>query len=83
MVAGASRATVSFGLSQASTVSLAVFSVSGRLIETLAGTRLDAGDYSFSWSGKSGGGSRVAPGVYFIRLVTPTRDETRRVVVVK
>jgi fibronectin-binding autotransporter adhesin len=35
------------------------------------------------WDGRNSGGRIVAKGIYFIRIVAPDIDETRKVLVVK
>ncbi|HPF36842.1 MAG TPA: M4 family metallopeptidase, partial [Candidatus Krumholzibacteria bacterium] len=56
-------------LPQASTVSLNIYDVSGRLIRTLlAQASMDMGEHQVRWDGRDGGGSPVAAGVYHWRL---------------
>jgi len=61
-------ATLGFTLAQAGSVELAIYSVAGRRVRTLAQGDREAGSYSFTWPGDDDARRRVAPGVYFARL---------------
>jgi len=61
--------TAEFTLPRAeSRASLAVFDLSGRLQRTLLDRPLDAGSHRVTWDGLTGGGTRPAPGIFFLRL---------------
>ena len=60
-----------------------VFALDGSLVKVLARGRQAPGDYSVFWDGKNEGGSVVARGVYFVRVVAPGIDETRNILVIK
>ena len=62
---------------------LAVYDLSGRMVETLHSGELEPGSYSFTWNGSSGG--RTSPsGIYLARMVTPLgREITMRVVLLR
>ena len=74
-----SRALVAFDVPATSRVRIQVFSVEGRVVDTIADSTLPAGRYSFEWNGAS----RLAPGVYFVGMETPTYRRTRKVIVLK
>jgi hypothetical protein len=61
---------------------LEVLDVSGRVAETLADRVHAPGRYVLAWDGASRGG-RPAPGLYFVRLVTPHRVTTSRLAIVR
>jgi hypothetical protein len=73
--------TFRFDLPRAGTVSLAVFSVSGRLVRRLVDGTLPAGHHQAVWDGTDAAGRKVAAGVYFCELRTPSGVETQRVTV--
>jgi hypothetical protein len=64
-------------------VTIQVFSLSGDLVKVLYRGRLGAGEHSTVWDGRNSGGRVVARGLYFIKIVAPDIDETRKVLVVK
>ena len=72
-----------YELAKAGMVTVQVFDISGALVDVLQRGRQNAGDYSTAWDGRNSGGRVVARGVYFIRIVAPDIDETRKVMVVK
>ena len=65
-------------------VTLRVFDIHGRLVETLVDRVLDAGEYGATWNGRSRLGHLVGSGVYFCELETSTGFRaTRRMVRLK
>ena len=71
--------TWSFRLEEASRVSLQIYDLRGRLVDTLVDAVVPAGDHTAPWDAR-----RFASGVYFARLQTGgDAVETRRVVLVK
>lgn len=73
-------ATLAFALAEAGSAELAIFSVDGRRVRTLASGRHEAGVHRVSWAGEDDAHHVVAPGVYFVRLAANGRDWTRRLV---
>lgn len=71
---------ISYQIPQAGAVRLGVFDQTGRQVKELVNRRLLPGSYVASWSGLNNRGSRVAPGVYFVRLGTRNYSESRKVV---
>jgi hypothetical protein len=55
---------ISFAVPAASSVSLRIYDVKGRLVETLVSGAVSAGTHNVEWDGRSSNGSRVAPGIY-------------------
>jgi hypothetical protein len=71
--------TLAFSIAKAGPVNLSILSVDGRRVKTLfAGTR-EAGAYRMTWNGTDENGNRVRPGVFYVRLVTPTGQFNRAV----
>jgi hypothetical protein len=72
---------VRFELARDAHVTLRVFDVSGRRVRTLAdGWFPRGGPHTVRWDGRDANGERVAAGVYFCRLETGVRDQSRRLV---
>jgi hypothetical protein len=74
-----SRALVAFDVPAASRVKVQVFSVEGRIVDTIADSRFEPGRYSIEWTP----GNRVAPGIYFMHMETPAFRQTRKVIIVR
>jgi len=63
-------ATLSFSLAQGGPVEVAIYSVNGRRVRTLAHEVREAGEYTLVWDGRDDGGSAMSAGVYYAHLVT-------------
>jgi hypothetical protein len=70
--------TISFGLPQESRVSLMVFDISGRLIQTLSDRTLPAGEHSITFDGNN-----LPSGVYFYRLTANQFTASNKMVLLK
>ena len=64
-------------------VSLAIYDVSGRLVRQLVSGAQSAGDFRHVWNLHSDNGTRVASGIYFVRLATRSFIQTRRITVLR
>ena len=76
-------AQVTFRLGSAEPVDLAVYDLLGRRIRVLRHAVTAAGPHRVVWDGADDRGVRVPSGVYMTRVMTPTRTEVRRTVVVR
>ena len=79
---------IPYQLSEDSPVSISIYDTTGRLIRTLSLGFQSAGFYNSQgraayWDGRNALGERVASGIYFYQLTTPSFQQTRRLVIVK
>ena len=74
-----SRALIAFDLPTASAVRIEVYNIEGRVVDIIADSTLEPGKYCLEWSA----GARLAPGVYFVHMDTPTFHETRKIILIK
>ncbi len=79
----ASASTVVFALPNDSPVQLTVHDAAGRRVSTLVDRFMSAGQHQLTWDGRNRQGSRVAPGVYFVRLSTERGLEARKITVLE
>jgi hypothetical protein len=71
---------IRFALPRDEHVRLDVYDVAGRRVRTLVDATLGAGvEHRIRWDGTGERGERMAPGVYFYRLETPTGTRTGKV----
>ncbi|MFV1885336.1 MAG: CotH kinase family protein [Balneola sp.] len=70
--------TISFSIEKTSLVKLEVFSMDGRLIQTLANKPFNAGAYSVRFDASS-----LSSGIYFYRLSTESHAVSKRLVLIK
>ncbi|MEO0271857.1 MAG: FlgD immunoglobulin-like domain containing protein, partial [candidate division WOR-3 bacterium] len=64
-----------------SNVEICVYSVTGQRVAILVSGIKDPGYYTVKWDGKSNSGSRLPSGVYFVKMVTPEKSFTQRVLI--
>ena len=74
------RVLFRFGLRAAGPAKAEILDARGRLIAVPVNDRLPAGAFSGVWDGLSTGGAKVSPGVYYLRLSVPGRQESRTIV---
>ena len=79
---------IPYRLSEAGPVSLSIYDTKGTLIRTLSLGNQSAGFYqnrerAAYWDGRNALGEPVASGVYFYQLVTPSFQQTRRMLILK
>jgi hypothetical protein len=72
-----------FTLTRPGTVTVQVFDLKGDIVDVLYRGRMDTGSHSLTWDGRNRGSRIVARGIYFIKIVGPMIDETRKVLIVK
>jgi hypothetical protein len=75
--------TVFYAMPTAGDVSVRVYDIKGRLVQTLVNTSKPAGEYNVTWNGFNNKGEAVASGVYFLRLEAPGVSITRKAVMLK
>ncbi len=79
---------IPYQLSEDSLVSVSIYDTTGKSIRTLSLGYQSAGFYTSReraayWDGRNAVGERVASGVYFYQLTTPSFHQTRRFVILK
>ena len=79
---------IPYQLSEDTPVSISIYDTTGKLVRTLSLGFQSAGFYNSQgraayWDGRNAVGERVASGLYFYQLTTPSFQQTRRLVIVK
>jgi hypothetical protein len=77
------RTQIDFDLPHSDLVEVSVFNLLGQRVSKLLDGPVEAGLHSVEWDGTDDSGRRVASGVYFYRLTSPTISETRKMVLLK
>jgi hypothetical protein len=75
----ASSTTIRFYVPDAATVNVDLYNVAGRRVRRLLEAPRAVGWHTIRWDGTSAVGSRLAGGVYFVRVTSARRSMTRRV----
>lgn len=78
-----SGTSIPFGVSSETEVHLQVFDVLGRPVVNLVVGRLQTGRYEANWEGRDAGGQLVPSGIYFYRLRSGNRAESRKMTLVR
>ncbi len=74
---------IRFFIPRRSNVRMQIFSVEGRLVRTVADSKLDAGLHTARWRGLSENRGPAAPGIYFLRLEVPGAIKTAKILRVR
>jgi len=74
---------ISFNLAQRENVSVSVYDVTGRRVNTLFSGSLGVGPHSVKWDGTNTNGARVSSGVYLYVLRTSREEIARSMVLLK
>jgi hypothetical protein len=77
------KTEIRYDLPAATEVHLAVYSMDGRLVRTLASGRLTAGPHTVAWDGKNDAGSHAASGMYVLKLEAGRDHTSRKIALVK
>ena len=77
------RVEIAFTLEKPGRVKIRVYDVRGRVVTTLVDESRPAGPNNVIWEGTDDRGSRVASGVYFVRLEAPGLQAQRRMALVR
>ena len=78
-----SGTVIPFGVSSETEVHLQVFDVLGRPVVNLVVGRLQTGRYEANWEGRDAEGQLVPSGIYFYRLRSGNRAESRKMTLVR
>jgi hypothetical protein len=70
--------TISFGLPVDSEVSIQIYNLQGRVVETLASQHMQAGYHSVTWNADN-----YSSGVYFVKMATGDYISTQKLLLVK
>ncbi|MEM1094187.1 MAG: FlgD immunoglobulin-like domain containing protein [Bacteroidota bacterium] len=74
---------ISYSLPEASAVTLQVFDINGRLVQTLVNGSQEAGRYKVEWNGRNMAGAQVASGLYIYRIQADNFSSVKRMMLVK
>lgn len=74
------EARIAYTLTSRERVQLRVVDATGRVVRVLEDGEREPGTHTLAWDARANG-HRLPPGLYLVQLVTPTRSEIRRLVV--
>ncbi|MBN1595258.1 T9SS type A sorting domain-containing protein, partial [candidate division FCPU426 bacterium] len=76
-------AQFSVQLDRAQHVTINIYTISGKLVKTVADRMADAGTFEEVWNGANKNGRIVSSGVYIVHIKTETFSEKRKIAVVR
>ncbi len=74
---------IRFELGEPQQVSLKIYDVTGRLVRDLESGSLSSGPHSRVWQGRDNSGRQVPSGAYYVRLVTESKIENQKILLLK
>jgi 1,4-alpha-glucan branching enzyme len=74
---------VAFDLAEPGRAKLAIYDIAGRLVKVIGEDEFPAGRSEVAWDGTNRSGSRVAAGVYVVRIESGGNEALRKAVVLK
>jgi len=80
---GSDRVNISYNLQADEQVSLAVYDITGRLVQTLVNGKQTAGSHSIAWNGCNDRGQKAASGIYFYKLTTGSYSAVKKLTMLK
>ncbi|MBN1755484.1 T9SS type A sorting domain-containing protein, partial [bacterium] len=75
--------TIKYAMPQAGRVSLKVYNLSGRVVNTILDDQVESGIHSVMWDGKDSNGQKVPAGVYFYQLRTGNTNATQKTIMIR
>ncbi len=75
--------TIRYSLARKEHVHLSIYDVNGRRVRILVNEVQDAGSKKVIWDGKNEKGVKMASGVYFYRLETPSYSMSKKIVLIR
>lgn len=78
-----SKTTISYSISEASRVTLEIFTPRGGLVKRIIQDNISPGKHTFNWDGTNNSGRFVVPGFYLCRVKTGSFEGTKKIIYLK
>ncbi len=75
--------TIRYNMPTPGMVTLKVFDINGRLVNTLVNGQNPEGLHRITWDGTDVNGNQVSTGIYFYQIDTPHQHQTQKMVLIK
>jgi len=76
-------ATILLSLDKPEKISVKIFGMTGRLVKTLADSKMSEGYHKIEWDAKDETGNAVQAGVYFLKMEEGNYTEAKKIFIVK
>jgi flagellar hook assembly protein FlgD len=74
---------IEYDLSEAGEIKVEIFNVIGELISTIVNEYQRPGKYTVKWDGTDDSGGKAASGVYFYRVTSNEKLQTRKMILLR
>jgi immune inhibitor A len=74
---------IDLNLKSAGNVTLSVYDILGKKVETLISGFYPAGNFTLTWNGTDNNGIEVSSGVYFYEIITEDEKQTKKMTLIK
>jgi len=74
---------IRYSISAQAKVSLLVYDINGRLVNTLLNENKQPGIYSINWNGRNEKDQHVSSGIYFYKLQTSSFSSTKKILLIE
>jgi FlgD Ig-like domain len=78
-----SSTAIRFNLKEPGRAAVTVYDITGRMVRSVFNGQAEAGLHQVTWDGTDARGSRVAPGIYYVRMATEDYAATKRAVFIR
>jgi hypothetical protein len=75
--------TIKFEIQNRTAVKIAIFDVSGRLVNTILNSSFIPGTYTINWNGQNAAGQQMASGVYFASVALARENSILKLILLK
>jgi hypothetical protein len=75
--------SLKYGVPRTSRVRIKVYDTSGRVVRSLVNDDVKPGFHTLKWQGETEQGRQLAQGIYFVRMLAPDFQATRKLVFLK
>ncbi|MCF7827014.1 MAG: T9SS type A sorting domain-containing protein [Candidatus Marinimicrobia bacterium] len=75
--------SIRYALPEESSVSLVIYDIQGKVMNTIVSGQQSAGWYDVNWSGETSDGTRISTGIYFARLQTGSDSQVIKMLYLK
>ncbi|HOA28995.1 MAG TPA: FlgD immunoglobulin-like domain containing protein, partial [Candidatus Cloacimonadota bacterium] len=74
---------IRYNTAKAGLVNISVYNIRGQKVRELVNESKASGNHSISWDGNDAKGKAVASGVYYLRMVTGDKRDSKKITLIK
>ncbi len=74
---------IAYMVSRESEITVEIIGIDGRIVRELYSGGIAAGRHGITWDGRDEGGAKVASGIYFVKIISPSGVAGRKIAVLR